>query len=190
MNYNIYFAWIEHLWENSFTVRLAHRLQNFYHLISSQVKHTSIGSINVWLVIQFFILAYNHLPSVLLSFWTDINVFSGILSRHSKWKNFQSGQKIIQKSCSLKFTAFMHAAKQVWIWYSCLYWPTLFCIFSDIDLVLLLKSEKKKKKRRPTSGKLTSCWVNNAYESNKPPVMFSHFLLLLGFFLLHPLEVQ
>ena len=38
----------------------------------------------------------------------------------------------------------MHAAKQVWIWYSCLYWPTLFCIFSDIDLVLLLKSEKKK----------------------------------------------
>ena len=38
----------------------------------------------------------------------------------------------------------MHAAKQVWIWYSCLYWPTLFCIFSDIDLVLLLKSAKKK----------------------------------------------
>ena len=60
-------------------------------------------------------------------------------------KNFQSGQKIIQKSCSLKFTAFMHTAKQVWIWYSCLYWPTLFCIFSDIDLVLLLKSAKKKK---------------------------------------------
>ena len=142
INYNIYFAWMDHLWENSFTVRLGDRLQNFYHLISSQVKHTSIGSINVfiyWLVIQFFILAYNHLPSVQLSFWPDIN----FLSRHFKCeKNYKSGQ--IQKSCSLKFTAFMHAAKQVWIWYSCLYWPALFCIVSDIYLVLLLKIAKKK----------------------------------------------
>ena len=128
-----------------FLVRLAHRSQYFYHLISSQVKHTSIGSVNVfiyWLVIQFFILTYNHLPSVLLSFWPDVNVFRGFLSRHFKCeKNYKSGQ--IQKSCSLKFTALMHAAKQVWIWYSCLYWPALFCIFSDIYLVLLLKNAKK-----------------------------------------------
>ena len=118
---------MDHLWENSFTVRLAHRSQNFYHLISSQVKHSSIGSINVfiyWLVIQFFILSYNHLPSVRLFFWPDINVFKGFLSRHSKCEKIFNRAKI--RKVIIKFIAFMHAAKQVWIWYSCLYWPALF----------------------------------------------------------------
>ena len=123
-----------------FTVRLAHRSQNFYHLISSQVKHTSIGSINVfiyWLVIQFFILAYNHLPSVLLSFWPDIMSSGDFYRRILSVKNYINLAKI--RKAIIKFTALM----QVWMWYSCLYWPALFCIFSDIYSVLLLKNAKK-----------------------------------------------
>ena len=60
----------------------------------------------------------------------------------------------------------MRAGKQVWIWHFCLYWPALLCLFSNIYLVLLLKNGKKKRLGQHP-GKLTSCWVNNAYESEQ-----------------------